>query len=344
MSHPFTATARSALTLLAMLAATAQAQQAPSSEQNEAEQAATLKEVTVQARAEGDATTEGSGSFTTTRAVATATRLPLTLRETPQSVTVITRERMEQQGLANLTDALNASTGIYTSHLDTQRYSYMARGYAVDNFQVDGMLNTFSYSYSYMKTNGDMAIYDRVEVVRGAAGLTTGAGDPSATVNQVRKRLTRHWQGQAAVAIGSHALRRGELDLSGPLAFDGRVRGRLVAALERANSFRPMYRTRNSALYGISRRGPHRPGGRHHRPPGRQLAHQRPLQRQPEREQPVRQALLQPRRLLQRRARGRATQRAADVAGAVLKLNAKRTRGGIKKAAARPFGAHLLIA
>ena len=186
----------------------------------------------MQARAEGDATTEGSGSFTTTRAVATATRLPLTLRETPQSVTVITRERMEQQGLANLTDALNASTGIYTSHLDTQRYSYMARGYAVDNFQVDGMLNTFSY----MKTNGDMAIYDRVEVVRGAAGLTTGAGDPSATVNQVRKRPTRHWQGQAAVAIGSHALRRGELDLSGPLAFDGRVRGQLVAALERTNS------------------------------------------------------------------------------------------------------------
>ena len=41
-----------------------------------------------------DGTTEGTGSYTT-GATATATRLPLTLRETPQSVTVVTRQKMD---------------------------------------------------------------------------------------------------------------------------------------------------------------------------------------------------------------------------------------------------------
>lgn len=228
-----------------MLGAAAQAQ--TQTQAQEAENTPALGEVVVKDEAESGAT-EGSGSFTTTRPVGTAAKLGLSLRETPQSVTVVTRERMDQQGLVTLGDVLNASPGIYTSTLDTERRNYISRGYTVDNFQVDGMLNTFS---GYTKTNGDMIAYDRVEIVRGAAGLTTGAGDPSATVNLIRKRPARQFKGQAGLTLGNHALRRGEVDIGGPLAFDGRLRGRLALAHERAESFRPFYRTRNSAAYGI---------------------------------------------------------------------------------------------
>lgn len=211
-----------------------------------AQGSATLQEVTV---TEGrDATTEGTRSYTTTAPVSTATKLGLTPRETPQSMTIITRERMEEQGLQTLSETMQQVTGVYVSNNDTERINYSARGYNITNYQVDGMLNTFGGS---LKTNGDNIVYDRIEVVRGATGLTTGAGDPSATINQVRKRPTQSFQGSAALRLGTYDLHRMEVDLSGPLAFDGKLRGRFVAAKQESGSFRPMYEQDIGALYGI---------------------------------------------------------------------------------------------
>lgn len=205
-----------------------------------------LKEVTVSG--EHDSTTEGTGSYTTTAPLSSATKLGLKPRETPQSLSIITRERMEEQGLQTLSQTMQATTGVYVTYNDSERVAYSARGYNITNFQVDGMLNTFGGS---LKTNGDNVVYDRIEVVRGATGLTTGAGDPSATINQVRKRPTMQFQGSAAVRLGTYGLRRGEIDLSGPLAFDGKIRGRFVAAQQKADSFRPFYSQQLDALYGI---------------------------------------------------------------------------------------------
>lgn len=195
-----------------------------------------------------DATTEGSGSYTTTGPLATSARLNLTPRETPQSLSIVTRERMEEQGLQTLAETMQQVTGIYVNYNDTERVTYNARGYAVNNFQVDGMLNLFGSS---LKANGDNVVYDRIEVVRGATGLTTGAGDPSATINQVRKRPTKTFQGNAAVRVGTHELRRAEIDVSGPIAFEGKLRGRFVTAKQEAKSFRPLYEQDLGALYGI---------------------------------------------------------------------------------------------
>lgn len=206
----------------------------------------TLPELTVTGNR--DATTENTGSYTTTAPVSSGTRLSLTPRETPQSMSVVTRERMEEQGLQTLAETMQQVTGVYVNYSDTERITYNARGYAINNFQVDGMLNLFG---SYLKANGDNVVYDRIEVVRGATGLTTGAGDPSGTINQIRKRPTTTFQGSAALRLGSYGLRRVELDLSGPLAFDGKLRGRFVTAKQEAGSFRPMYKQDLGALYGI---------------------------------------------------------------------------------------------
>jgi outer membrane receptor for ferric coprogen and ferric-rhodotorulic acid len=130
-------------------------------------------------------TTENTG-FYTTGAMSTATRLNLSIKETPQSVSVITRQQMDDFKLDTLSEAMSQTTGVVVQHNDSDRVSYSTRGYSITNFQIDGMLNTFSY----MKSDSDTIIYDRIEVVRGATGLTTGAGDPSATINMVRKRPT----------------------------------------------------------------------------------------------------------------------------------------------------------
>jgi len=227
---------------LACAGLAAGAQEAPPAESR------SLEEVTVSGSREP--TTEGTRSFTSTAPTSTATRLGLTARETPQSISTVTRERIEQQNLQTLQDVAQASTGVYVSTLDTERVTYVVRGYNVTNFQWDGMLNTFS-SGGNIRPSPDTVVYDRIEILRGATGLSTGAGDPSATINLVRKRPTATFQGSAAVRIGTDSLRRGEIDLSGPLAFDGKLRGRLVLAKQKSESFRDFYRTDNTVAYGI---------------------------------------------------------------------------------------------
>lgn len=191
-------------------------------------------------------TTENTESYTS-GAMSTATRLNLSIKETPQSVSVVTRQQMDDFKLGTLSEAMSQTTGVVVQHNDSDRVSYSSRGYSINNFQIDGMLNTFSY----MKSDSDTIIYDRIEVVRGATGLTTGAGDPSATINMVRKRPTAQWEAQTGVSGGSYDDYYSYLDVGGPLAFDGRLRGRSVLAYRDSHSFRDKYQQQREVGYGV---------------------------------------------------------------------------------------------
>lgn len=72
--------------------------------------------------------TEDSGSYTP-GTIATATRLVLTPRETPQSITVVTRQNMDDFGLNNIDDVMRHTPGITVSAYDTDRNNYYARGF-----------------------------------------------------------------------------------------------------------------------------------------------------------------------------------------------------------------------
>ncbi|KAB0519956.1 TonB-dependent siderophore receptor [Pseudomonas extremorientalis] len=192
------------------------------------------------------ATTEHTGAYTT-GSMSTATRLNLSVKETPQSISVITRQQMDDFNLNTLTEVLRQTTGVNVQHNDSDRVSYSSRGYGINNFQIDGMPNTFGY----MKSDSDTIIYDRIEVVRGATGLTTGAGDPSATVNMVRKRPTAQWQAKTGVSGGSHDNYYSFVDVGGPLAYDGKLRGRTVLAYRDSQSFRDNYALQRAVGYGI---------------------------------------------------------------------------------------------
>lgn len=192
------------------------------------------------------ATTEHTGAYTT-GSMSTATRLNLSIKETPQSISVITRQQMDDFNLNTLTDVLRQTTGINVQHNDSDRVAYTSRGYGINNFQIDGMLNTFGY----MKSDADTIIYDHIEVVRGATGLTTGAGDPSATINMVRKRPTAQWQAKTGISGASHDNYYSYVDVGGPLALDGKLRGRTVLAYRDTQSFRDNYGLQRAVGYGI---------------------------------------------------------------------------------------------
>ncbi|MNG87430.1 Ferripyoverdine receptor precursor [compost metagenome] len=195
--------------------------------------------------------TEDSGSYTT-GPMQTATKLPLTIRETPQSVTVITRQRMDDQNLRSLEDVLKSTPGMSMTKDGPQRPTFYARGFTVENLMNDGLSNDLSHYLSRdMNSAPDMAIYDHVEVVRGATGLMQGAGTPSAAINMVRKRPTADPRVSITASAGSWDNYRSEVDASGPLNDNATLRGRVVTAYQTRNSFQDVTDSERSVFYAI---------------------------------------------------------------------------------------------
>ncbi|WP_238216930.1 TonB-dependent receptor [Pseudomonas sp. PAGU 2196] len=198
------------------------------------------------------AITEGSRSYTT-GSTNTATRMNLSLRETPQSVSVVTRQQMDDQNMQSLEDVARAATGINTTKdFGTERSRYFSRGFQVNDLQYDGVPTSISESYSMDVTSvNNMAIYDRVEFVRGANGLMQGAGNPSAAINLVRKRPTDTYKLKAEIGGGSWDNYHSQIDVSGPLNEQGTLRGRTVLLYNAGNSFVDRADKENQLFYAI---------------------------------------------------------------------------------------------
>ncbi|UUN91056.1 TonB-dependent siderophore receptor [Pseudomonas extremorientalis] len=194
--------------------------------------------------------TEGTGSYTP-GTIATATRLVLTPRETPQSISVVTRQVMDDFGLDAIDDVMRHTPGITVSTYDTERTNYYSRGFSIVNFQYDGIPTLRDAQYSAGQTLTDMAIYDRVEVLKGATGLLTGAGGPGGTINLIRKKPTSEFKSSIELGAGSWDNYRSQVDVSGPLTETGNVRGRAVAAYQDKHSFLDHYSRKTGVLYGI---------------------------------------------------------------------------------------------
>lgn len=207
--------------------------------------AATLETVTITGVQEGE-TTEGSGSYTT-RSTGAALGLPLKLREIPQSITVITNQHMEDQNLTSLDSALQSTQGVTRVFIDSERINYSSRGFSIDNIQYDGVNSSLDNGIGFI----DTALYDRVEVVRGATGLLTGSGNPSASINLVRKRPTSAPSFGASVSAGSWDNYRRTVDVSKPLTQDGRIRARFIGVHQDQKSYLDFYQQKKSIGYGV---------------------------------------------------------------------------------------------
>ncbi|ATE77111.1 TonB-dependent siderophore receptor [Pseudomonas frederiksbergensis] len=198
-----------------------------------------------------NATTEGTGSYTTGETAA-ATRLPMTLKETPQAVTVITRQRMDDQQLSTVQSVLENTNGVTARQADSERTSFYSRGLLINNVQYDGIPTVIGNTVNGSGISAlDTAFYDRVEVVRGGSALLTGTGNPSAAINLVRKRPTPEFAASASLGAGSWDTHRGMGDVSTPLTEDGRIRARLVGTYQDGNSYLDGYKPERKAFYGI---------------------------------------------------------------------------------------------
>ncbi|WP_246793734.1 TonB-dependent siderophore receptor [Burkholderia perseverans] len=192
--------------------------------------------------------TEKTGSYTI-HSTAAASKIALPPKETPQSVSVLTRAEMNDFQLNSVNDALRHVTGVTVEPYDSYATDFTSRGFHITNLQFDGVGMPLEYTAQYGDI--DMALYDRVEVLRGADGLNAETGNPSATVNFIRKRPTYQFQASGDVSYGSWDTKRIDVDISGPLNKSGTVAGRLVAVHQDGDSFTDRLKPSKDIVYGV---------------------------------------------------------------------------------------------
>lgn len=174
----------------------------------------------------------------TVRSTGSATKLDLAPKETPQSITTFTAQRIQDQGLLQLDEVLKHTTGVTLVSggvAGAGRQPVYARTFPVRAVQMDGiMASSYILSGEDDKSIGmqDSFLYERIDVIRGSTSLTSGSGDPSASLNFVRKHPYRDRHLHAAIKAGSWDTRRGEVDFSTPLNERKSWRARIATAYQ----------------------------------------------------------------------------------------------------------------
>ena len=211
------------------------------------EQTAILPTISSQAN-ENTTKTEGTNSYTTGK-VSTG-KFEQSLRETPQSISVLTRKQLDEQNITNLKEAMIQAPGVtVTSNGAFAETGYQMRGYRAIQ-QQDGLSVGSDDSYSIAPPR-DMEIYDRIEILRGPAGLLEGSGDPSGIINMVRRRPTAEAEGYANLSYGSWNNKRVSVGANNRLNEDGSIRGRVILTHQEKDFFYDYAEENRSSAYAI---------------------------------------------------------------------------------------------
>lgn len=171
-------------------------------------------------------------------------KMPVSPRQIPNSVSVITEQRIQDQNLTTVAAALENVTGVTAIPNDTSQSQFRSRGYNL-SVMYDGVP---SYSALGGYQQFDLAMYERVEVLRGPAGLLQGASEPGGTVNLVRKRSRERLGASTALSAGRWDDYRAVLDVTGPISVS--LRGRVVASYDDAESFSDWTHGEQDMIYG----------------------------------------------------------------------------------------------
>ncbi|AOA58144.1 TonB-dependent siderophore receptor [Acinetobacter larvae] len=194
------------------------------------------------------ARTEGSQRYTTPKV--TTGKFEQSLRETPQSMSVMTRKQLDDQNISNLKEAMTQATGVtVTSNGAFAETGYQMRGYQATQ-QQDGLSVGANDSYSIAPAR-DMEIYDRIEILRGPAGLLEGNGDPSGVINMVRRRPTAEPEGFVNLSYGSWNNMRVSVGANDRLTADGRIRGRAILTHQQKDFFYDSAEEHRNSAYAI---------------------------------------------------------------------------------------------
>ncbi|WP_462391003.1 TonB-dependent siderophore receptor [Acidovorax sp. Q11] len=183
-----------------------------------------LAPVTVSAGAEQGNPTAPVTGFVAKRALS-ATKTDTPLIETPQAISVITRDQMEAQGVQTLRQVTAYTAGAVSNYFDSRGDSFKARGGDVTQY-LDGMVRFIGY---WNDTRPDPYTLERVEFLRGPSSVLYGQGSVGGVLNLTSKRPQAETQREVQVQLGSNARKQIAADMTGKLTQDGEWLYRLVA-------------------------------------------------------------------------------------------------------------------
>lgn len=169
-----------------------------------------------------------------------ATKTSKALAETSQSVSVVTRQQIDDQGSQTVAQAMRYTPGVLTNPYGaTHRYDYVAmRGFndgAVDNIYVDG-LKSMGDSGTYSTMQVDPYFLERVDILKGPSSVLYGRSSPGGLVALTTKKPLFEDYHQVQTTLGTQGTRSMGLDLTGPLDDDKRIAYRLTGLVHRSDT------------------------------------------------------------------------------------------------------------
>ncbi len=173
------------------------------------------------------------------RRTATATKTDTPIIEIPQSVSVVTRQQMDDQRPASLMEALEYAPGVFTGQVGaTNRYDYLPlRGFietSTDNTVLDG-LKVLSDGGSYSSMQVDPYLLERVDVYRGPSSVLYGRNAPGGLVAMTSKRPTSEPYRSLELTLGNRDRAQAGFDVAGPIGEAGSGLSYLITGLGRYN-------------------------------------------------------------------------------------------------------------
>ncbi|WP_110667895.1 TonB-dependent siderophore receptor [Salinicola halophilus] len=190
-----------------------------------------LPQATFAQSADGTANTDSLDTVTVTAPTA-ATKTETSFLETPQTVSTVDREEMDERGVRTLRDAAQYTPGVYTNQVGaSNRYDYLVmRGFSdgsLSNTYLDG-LKVMGDTNGYSSMVIDPWFLESMEIVKGPASVLYGRSSPGGLVALTSKQPLFESRNEIRLRAGSNDYQSAAFDFSGPLGESRRVAYRLV--------------------------------------------------------------------------------------------------------------------
>lgn len=183
-----------------------------------------------------------------------ATRVETPLRDIPQSITIIGAEQIRQQNNFTLNEVLDDGIGITAVRSTSLFQTFYSRGFEITSYTLDhgGALRQFTeYLSGTTLLTPDLSEFDHIEVLRGADALFGADGPPGGAIDMVRKRPLHTPSAKLTSSVGSWNNYRQEVDVTGPIAQDGGLRGRLDVSYTHRDYFYDYAHDERKSIFGV---------------------------------------------------------------------------------------------
>ena len=195
-----------------------------------------LKAVTVNADADQETATGPVEGYNARRS-ATGSKIDVAIIEVPQTINVVTADKIEAIGATRVTEALSYTAGVNTAPWgDLPQYDWLyIRGFDAyaPGFYQDGLQIRNSGNWGLWQT--ESYGMERIEILKGPSSVLYGQNGPGGVVNLVSKMPTPFSQNELQIKLGNNSLKQLAVDMSGPIDDDSEYLYRVTGLTKKSD-------------------------------------------------------------------------------------------------------------